>query len=136
MACRSARVVAAEDDTERVTDGVREDTEACLTFTGDAGGAEGEQFLLGLVGITHADVEMQLLGIGRVRPARRNPYGGPLKGQLPLSWLQADDHPAIDIFVDSHPQYPAVELRESARVGTVDHCLFEASDHTESMAAC
>ncbi len=34
------------------------------------------------------------------------------------------------------PQHLAVEPGESARVGAVDHCLFEVSDHTESMSAC
>src|SRR6266852_7771358 len=36
----------------------------------------------------------------------------------------------------SHPQHLTVELRESTRIGAVDHCFFEASDHTESMSAC
>jgi hypothetical protein len=36
----------------------------------DTGGSQGEQFLLCLVGVAHADVEMQLLRIRRVRPAR------------------------------------------------------------------
>jgi hypothetical protein len=128
--------VATEDDAERVAGGVSEDPEARLTFTWDTGGTQGEQFLLGLAGITDANVEVQLLGICRVRPARRNPFGSPLKGQLPETGLQADDHPAIDIFIDPHPQHLAVELRERARVGAVDHRLFEASDHTESMSAC
>ena len=127
--------MAAEDDAERVTDRVGEDPEARLAFPWDAGGAQEEQFLLGLVGITHANVEVQLLGMGGVGPARRNPFGGSLKGQLPMAGLQADDHPVTDVFVDPHPQNLAIELRESARVGAVDHCLFEASDHTESMPA-
>jgi hypothetical protein len=58
---------------------------------------------------------------------------GPLEGQLPETGFQADDHPVADVFIDPHPEQLAVELRESARVGAVDHCLFEASDHTESM---
>jgi hypothetical protein len=39
---RSACVVAAEDDAERVADGIGEDPEARLAFTRDAGGAQGE----------------------------------------------------------------------------------------------
>ena len=119
-----------------MTDGVSEDPEARLTFTWDTSGTQGEQFLLGLVGIAHANVEVQLLGVRRVRPARRDPFGDPLEGQLPEAGLQTDDYPAIDAFVDSHPQHPAVELRESARAGAVDHCLFKAADHTQSMSAC
>jgi hypothetical protein len=125
--------VQAEDDAERVTGGVSEDPEARLSLTWNASGAQGEQFLLGLVGVSDADVEVQLLGMRRVRPARRNPFGDPLKGQLPKAGLSADYHPAVDVLVDSHPQHLAVEQGQSARVGAVDHCLFEASDHTASM---
>ena len=81
--------MAAEDDAERVADRVGKDSEAGLTLTGCTGGTKGEQFLLGLFGISHANVEMHL----------------------------------------------TVELRQRARVGTVDHCFLEAPDHTESMSA-
>ena len=49
-----------EDDAERVADRVGKDSEAGLTLTGCTGGTKGEQFLLGLIGISHANVEMQL----------------------------------------------------------------------------
>lgn len=78
---------------------------------------------------------MQLLGIRRIRPARRNPVGRPLKGELPQSWLQADNHPPVDVLVDPHPEHLAVELREGQRIRAVDHCLFEASNHSQSMPA-
>ena len=51
-----------------MTDGVSEDPEARLTFAWDTSGTQGDQFLLGLIGITDADVEVQLLGMRRVRP--------------------------------------------------------------------
>ena len=88
-----------------------------------------------IVPCRYREIEVQLLGIGGVRPARRNPFGSSLKGQLPETGLQADDHPAIGLFIDFHPQHLTVKLRESTRVGTVDHCLFKVSDHTESMSA-
>ena len=71
--------MAAEHDAEWVTGGISEDPEARLTFPGDTGGTQGGQFLLSLAGIAHADVEVQLLRIGWVRPARRNPSGHSLK---------------------------------------------------------
>src|SRR6266516_5824884 len=61
--CGSGCAVVTEDYAEWVTGGVSENTKAGLTFTSDTSGAQGEQFLLGLVGIAHADVEVQLLGI-------------------------------------------------------------------------
>ena len=131
----SAWAVAAEDDAERVADRVGKDSEAGLTFTSDTSGTEGEQFLLGLFGISHANVEMQLLGIGRIRPARRDPSSDPLERQLAEARCCADDHPAVDVLIDPHPQHLTVELRQRARVGTVDHCFFEAPDHIESMSA-
>jgi hypothetical protein len=71
--------VAPEDGAERVADGISEDPEARLAITSDTSGTQGDQFPLGLVGIADANVEMQLLRIYRVRPARRNPFGHPLK---------------------------------------------------------
>jgi hypothetical protein len=129
----SACTVATEDDAERVTDGIGEDAKACLTFSWDTGGTQSKEFPLGPVRITHANIEVHLLGIHRVRPARRNPWGRPLKGQLPKTRSQADDHPTVDVLVDPHAEHPAVELRESARVRAVDHCLFETSDHAWRM---
>ncbi len=67
--------MTAEDDAERVTGGVSEDPKARLTFTWDTSGAQGEQFLLGLIGITHADVEVQLLGMRRGQASAAEPIG-------------------------------------------------------------
>jgi len=71
--------VAAEDNAKWVAGGVSEDPETHLTFTWDTSGTQGEQLLLGPAGIAHANVEMQLPGIRRVGPARRNPVGDPLE---------------------------------------------------------
>ncbi len=45
---------------EGVTGGISEDPEARLPVAVDPSGTQGKQFLLGLVGIAHPDVEMQL----------------------------------------------------------------------------
>ena len=76
-----------------------------------------------------------LLRVGRVGPARRNPVSSALEGQLPQPRPGTDDYPAVHIFVDPHPQYLAVELGKSARVGAVDHRLLKASDHTGIISA-
>ena len=91
--------MVTENDAERVADGIGEDPEAGLPLATDSGRTQGQQFTLGLVGIAHPNVEMQLLGVGRVRPARRNPVRRPLKAscrspgsrqmttQPSMSWL-------------------------------------------------
>jgi hypothetical protein len=117
---------------ERVAGGVGENPEARLAFSGDTGRA---QFLFGLAGVAHSDVQMHLLRVGRVGPARRNPVSSALEGQLPQPRPGTDDYPAVHIFVDPHPQYLEVELGKSARVGAVDHRLLKASDHTGIMSA-
>ncbi len=126
----------AENDAEWVPGRVGEDPEAGLAFTVDTSGAQGEQFLLGPVGVAHADVKMHLLRMRRIRPARRNPVGDLLEGELPQAGPGTGNQPAAEVLVDPHPQHLAVEPREEARVRAVDHCLFEASDHTGSMSAC
>jgi len=131
----SACAGMAEDDAERMTDRIGKDPEARLTPTSDTSSSQSQQFLLCPVGIAHPNIEMQLLRIGGVRPARGNPFGDPLKSQLPQARPRADNYPAVDVFVDPHPQYLAVELGESPRVGAVDHCLFQVADHTDSISA-
>jgi hypothetical protein len=130
----SAWAVAAEHDAGWVTDRVGEDSKARLALTADTHGAEREQFLLSLVGGTDADIEVQLLRTGRVWLARWEPFGGQLERQLPAAG-SADDHAAVEVFVDLHAQHLAIELREGAGVRGVEHCLLEVSDHTESMPA-
>ncbi len=123
-----------EHDAEWVTDRVGEDSEARLALTLATRGAEREQLFLSLVGVTDANIEVQLLRMCRVWPARRDPFIDPPERQLPQAGLGAGNHPAVDVFVDLHAQRLAVELREGARVGAVDHTLLEASDHTGSMS--
>jgi hypothetical protein len=128
-------VVVAENDAERVASGVGENPEARLAFTGDTGHAQSEQFLFGLAGVAHADVQMHLLRVGPIGPARGNPVGSALEGQLPQPRPGTDDYPAVHVFVDPHPQYLAVELGKSARVRAVDHHLLKASEHTGIISA-
>jgi hypothetical protein len=70
--------------------------EARLAFTWNTGGAQSEQFLFGLVRVAHADVQVHLLRVGRVGPARLNPVGSALKGQL------AQARPAVAGDLDRH----------------------------------
>ena len=58
-----------EHDAEWVTDRVGKHSEARLALTVDTRGAEREQLLLSLVRIPDANIEVQLLRMGRVRPA-------------------------------------------------------------------
>src|SRR5260221_1441935 len=71
--------------------------------------------------------------VGRVGPARRDPFGNALECQLPQAKLGAYDHPVTEIFVHPHPERLAVKLRERAGVQTVDYCLFKAADHSPSL---
>jgi len=86
---------AAEDDAEGVADGVGEDPETRFAFTWDTGGTPCEQFPLGLVGIAHANVQVHLLGMRRVRPAWWNPVSNALESQLAHVRPGTDDHPAL-----------------------------------------
>ena len=61
---------------------VDEDPEPCLRLTWRTSGAKRPELLLGLIRVIHANVEMQLLGMRWIRPARRDPFGDPLESQL------------------------------------------------------
>ena len=80
---RLVGTVAAEDDAERMPGRVGEDPEARFAFTRDASGTQGEQVPLRLAGVAHTDVQVHLLGVRRVGPARRNPVGRALESKLP-----------------------------------------------------
>lgn len=58
----SIRLVVTENDAERVADGIDEDPESRFACARDTGSAQSEQFLFGLVGVAHPDVQMHLLG--------------------------------------------------------------------------
>src|SRR6266536_1467536 len=61
------------------------------------------------------------------RPARRNPLGDPLKGQLPeaASSRMTIQPPMVSLI--SHTQHLAVEQRESAWVGAVYHRFIDTA---------
>ena len=61
---------------------VDEDPEPCLRLTWRTSGAKRPELLPGLIRVINANVEMQLLGMRRIRPARRDPFGDPLESQL------------------------------------------------------
>jgi PPOX class probable F420-dependent enzyme len=63
---------------------------------------------------------VQLLGIRRVRPARRNPFGGPLKGQLPQTGPQAGCYGAGMGIVLSEAALRLLDGRNYAVLATVN----------------
>ena len=77
--------------------------------------ASGSWF--GYFGVVHADVEVQLLRVGRVGPARRDPFGNALECQLPQAKLGAYDHPVTEIFVHPHPERLAVNCASAPGSG-------------------
>lgn len=71
-----------EDDTERVTCRVREDAPTALPVTAvNEGGPETEDLFLGLVEVPDRHVEVELLGPGRIGPARRPMVFHALEGE-------------------------------------------------------
>ena len=79
--------MATEDDAEWAPDGVDEDPEPCLRLTWRTRGARRPELLLGLIRVIYANVEMQLLGMRWIRPARRDPFGDLLESQLTKTGL-------------------------------------------------
>ena len=134
------RIAASADTVARHTgpgacaaDHERPGASRAAISAGPVPGAEsrcGDQPGQGLRLLAGLDIQMHLLRAGRFGPARRNPVGGALEGQLAQPRSETDDYPAVDIFVDPHPQHVAVGLGKSARVRAVDHCLLKATDHT------
>jgi hypothetical protein len=74
-------------------------------------------------------------GVGENPEARLAFTGDTGRAQSEQPRPGTDDYPAVHVFVDPHPQYLAVELGKSARIGAVDHRLLKASDHTGIISA-
>lgn len=58
-----------------------------------------------------------------------------LEGELALAGFRADDDPVRTVLVDPHAQCLGVERGEGARVGAVEHCLLQATDHAWILTA-
>lgn len=123
----------SEDEAERMADRVGEDPEAGLAFAREPACAEREDGAFGGVYVLDPDVQMQLLGVLRVRPSRRDPGRRTLKCQRAVTRLAADDHPVAAVLVDLHPQHLRVERRKRSRVRAVQHRLLQPSDHAPIM---
>lgn len=123
----------AEDEAERVTDGVEEDMEACFAGGGNTRGAEGEHGWFCYVDVVNPDVDVYLLRVARVRPARRHPLGGALEGEASVAVFGTDDdpRPVFDVLVDLVSQDRRVEQGQLARLRTVDNGLLHPTDHAQ-----
>jgi len=75
------------------------------------------------VDVDNADVEMQLLRVLGVRLAWGYPPRRALERELTHARLDADDHPVLAIFIDSHAQDLRVERRERSGIRAVEHGL-------------
>jgi hypothetical protein len=121
--------LAAEDETERMTDRIREDPEAALAFRREPAGAQRQHRLFGRLDVVNANVEMQLLRMLRIRPSWGHPGRRALKRQLTRTGLQADNHPVTTVLVDPHAQHSGIEGRERTGVRAIDDGLLQSSDH-------
>src|SRR5260370_16143721 len=63
--------------------------------------ASGSWF--GYFGVVHADVEVQLLRVGRVGPARPDPFGHGAECQLPPAKVAAYVQPRTEKYLPPHP---------------------------------
>ena len=123
----------AEDEAERVTDGVEEDMEARFAGGGNSLGAEGEHGWFCYVDVVNPDVDVQLLRVVRVRPARRRPLGGALEREASVAGFGTDHDPraVFDVLVDLVSQDRRVERGQFAGLRTVDDGLLQPSDHAQ-----
>ena len=74
-----------------------------------AGWPRARQRPFGRVDVVDPDVDVQLLGVPRLRPDRREVGRGALEGELPPPDVPADDHPGAVavVLVDAHAQHRA-----------------------------
>jgi hypothetical protein len=114
----------SEDEAQRMTRGIDEDSEARFSRGRYAASTKDNYLTLGLVDVVHTDVEMQLLWVLWVWPPGRYPSRHSLEGELSVVRADADDDPVAEILVHLHPEDRGVERSMGLGVRAVDHRLF------------
>lgn len=132
QADRSRR--SAEDQAERVTGGISEYPEALLMLGWEPPSAERQNRGFSGIDVVNPYVEVELLRIPGVWPARGNPFRRALKRKLACAGLTTDDHPVTGVLVYFHAQHAGVKRRERAGVRAVQHGLFQSADHLDSVS--
>jgi hypothetical protein len=108
---------------------IDEHAEARLPCRWDPSRTKRHNRAFGLVDILDTDVEVQLLWMVGVWPARRHPLGRSLERELARSGFDPDHDPVAEVMIYLHAEHRGVELGERSRLRAVDHSLLEASDH-------
>jgi hypothetical protein len=108
---------------------IDEHAEARLPCRWDPSRTKRHNCAFGLVDILDTDIEVQLLRMVGVWPARRHPLGSSLERELARPGLDTDNDPVAKVMIYLHPEHRGVELGERSRLRAVDHGLLEASDH-------
>jgi hypothetical protein len=116
------------DEAERVTAWVGIDPESVAT-TRQSLCAESENLLLGLVQVLDAHIDMHLLRMLRVWPARCAQLGNALKRHPWPVRRVSDHHPIAVVLNPLHAQQFLVERRQHRRLRAVDHETMPTSDH-------
>src|SRR5262245_5954335 len=112
-------------------DRVGEHAKAGLSRRRQTTRAESHDGALRGVHIVDPDVEMELLGVLGIWPARRYPCPDALEGELTGAGLDADDDPVLVVLVDTHAEHLGVERGQRPRIRTIDHRLFQPTNHAD-----
>jgi len=112
---------------------IDEHAEARLPCRWDPSRTKRHNRAFGLVDILDTDIEVQLLWMVGVWPARRHPLGSSLERELARPGLDTDNDPVAKVMIYLHPEHRGVELGERSRLRAVDHSLLEASDHITTL---
>lgn len=124
---------AAVDQAERMTSRILKDPVASLWGAQPTYCAESLYSIDCRIEIFDGDVEVELLGVLTVGPARPDIRLDLLECQLPHMVRPADHHPVRVVLTHLHPQDLGIELSQAPRVCAVEHGLFEAADHGSIM---
>jgi hypothetical protein len=117
-----------------VANRVGEYAKAGLTLAGKSTGPERQYRALGRVDIVNPYVQVQLLRVLGIRPARRDPPRRTLERQLTRAGLQTDDYPVVAVLVNAHAQDLRVEGSQRARIRAVKYGLLQPADHAGILA--
>jgi hypothetical protein len=112
------------DQAERVAGRVSVDV-----FAVELGGAEGQHARSGGGDVFDHDVEMILLGHGRIGPGGWLVVRGQLEGQPRGGVVGRDHYPVVALIGDRLPEQLGVERRQRGWFAAVQNDVVQSSDH-------
>lgn len=95
------------------------------------GGTKGQDAYAGRLDVVDHDIEVDLLRVGRVRPAGRDMVRGALERKPGAVVIDGDDHKVVGAVHYGPAEQGRIKPGQGQRVRAVNHEVVQAPDHAD-----